>query len=75
MLNLLKKFVINRLLYVVLLVVLCLGIFPFCILFPFTMLIAEWLDKLSPSMKLASKIEWAWDVLGRPYDALVKMVG
>lgn len=71
----LKKFLINRVLYLVLLVILCLGIFPFCILFPFTMLIGKTIDKFAPTLKFASKIEWAWDIIGKPYDALVKMVG
>lgn len=75
MVNWLVKFAVNRLLYVVLLTVLCLGIFPFCILFPFTMWIGETWDKFSPSTKLASKIEWVWDIFGKPYDALVKLVG
>lgn len=73
--NWLWKFVINRLLYMVLLVVLCLGIFPFCILFPFTMWIAETWDKFLPKSKLASKIEKVWDIIGKPYDALVTLVG
>ena len=71
----LRKFVINRLLYMVLLAVLCLGIFPFCTLFPFTMWIGRTWDKFSPGSKLASKIEGAWDIVGKPYDALVKLVG
>ena len=73
--NWLLKFVINRILYMVLLVVLCLGIFPFCTLFPFTMLMGKAWDRFLPSSKLESKIEKVWDVIGRPYDALVKLVG
>ena len=69
------KFVINRLLYMVLLIVLCLGIFPFCILFPLTMSMGKAWDKLLPSTKLESKIEFVWDIIGKPYDALVKLVG
>ena len=71
----LRKFVINRLLYMVLLAVLCLGIFPFVILFPLTMRIGMMWDKFSPKAKLAAKIERAWDIIGKPYDALVKLVG
>lgn len=71
----LKKMVVNRLLYTVLLGVLCLGIFPFCTLFPFTMWIGKTWDKFSPKSKITSKIEGVWDVIGKPYDALVKLVG
>jgi hypothetical protein len=69
------KFVINRLLYMVLLIVLCLGIFPFCTLFPFTMWIGKTWDRFLPKTKLESKVEMVWDIIGRPYDALVKLVG
>ena len=73
--NWLKKFVWNRFLYMVLLTVLCIGIFPFVVLFCLTMWIGETRDKFSPTSKLASKIERAWDIIGAPYDALVKLVG
>ena len=71
----LKKFVINRLLYMVLLVVLCIGIFPFFILYFFTSWFAETWDRFSPSSKLKEKTEHVWDIIGAPYDALVKLVG
>ena len=70
-----KKFVVNRLLYSVLLAVLCLGIFPFCILFPFTMWIGRTWDSGSSKKTHAKTIEAIWDVVGRPYDKLVKLVG
>jgi len=69
------KFVVNRLLYSVLLGVLCLGIFPFCILFPFTMWIGRTWDSASSNKTHAKTIEAIWDVIGRPYDKLVKLVG
>ncbi len=75
MVNWLWKFAINRFLYAVLLVVLCLGIFPFCTLFPFTMWLGRSWDRISPSSKLESKVEKVWDIIGRPYDALVRMAG
>ena len=53
----LRKFVINWLLYMLLLIVLCLGIFAFCTLFPFTMWIGRTLDKFSPGLDLARRIE------------------
>lgn len=70
-----KKFVVNRLLYSVLLTVLCFGIFPFCTLFPFTMWIGRTWDSMSSNKTHAKKIEQVWDVIGKPYDYLVKLVG
>ena len=70
-----KKFIVNRLLYMVLLAVLCLGIFPFMVLYPLTMRIGKILGKFSGNSKLTLNIDAMWDVLGKPYDALVKMVG
>ncbi len=71
----LKKFVWNRFLYMVLLFVLCIGIFPFVVLYCFTSVVARWVDKVSPQSKFAAKTEHVWDVIGVPYDALVKLVG
>jgi hypothetical protein len=71
--NWIKKFVINRLIYMVLLTVLCLGIFPFMILYPTTMLIGEILDKFFAGSKRAAKIDKLWNIIGIPYDALVKL--
>ena len=68
-----KKFIIKRLLFFVLLMTLCLGIFPFIIFYPLTMRIGIVLGKLSGNPELASKIDAAWNVLGTPYDALAKM--
>ena len=70
-----KKFVINRFLYLVLLIVLCVGIFPFVLLFNVTVGIGRIVDKVSRKTKIGPKIERGWDVLGRPYDALVRLVG
>ncbi len=69
------KFLINRLLYVVLLIILCFGIFPFIVLYALTMSIGRVWDKFSPKSKITSKIEAVWDIIGIPYDALVKLVG
>ena len=68
-----RKFIIKRLLFMVLLLGLCLGIFPFIIFYPLTMRIGMVLGKLSANPKLASKIDAAWNILGKPYDALVEM--
>ncbi len=70
-----KKFAVNRVLYSVLLMVLCLGIFPFCTLYPFTMWIGRTWDSLSSNKAHAKNIENIWDVIGRPYDYLVNLVG
>lgn len=70
-----KKFAVNRVLYSVLLMVLCLGIFPFCTLYPFTMWIGRTWDSMSSNKTHAQNIEHVWDVIGRPYDYLVKLVG
>ena len=65
-----RKFIINRFLYIILLIILCVGIFPFMILYPLTIRIGMILGRA----KLASKIDDAWNVIGKPYDALVKLV-
>ena len=70
-----KKFLFNRLLYMALLLMVCIGIFPFVFLFAFTMWIGNTVDKFSPNIKLAAKIERIWDLIGTPYDRLVKLVG
>jgi hypothetical protein len=70
-----RKFVVNRLLYMVLLTVLCLGIFPFCTLYPFTMWVGRTWDSISSTKTHAKMIEAIWDVIGKPYDYLVKLVG
>lgn len=68
-----KKFVLSRLVYALLLFVLCLGIFPFMVLYPSSVVIAEIWDKFSPGSKSAEKINKLWDIVGNPYDALVKL--
>lgn len=70
-----KKFVLHRFLHLVLLLVLCIGIFPFVIFFNITTWIGRLLDKFSPKSGIPAKIDRVWNMLGRPYDALVKLVG
>jgi hypothetical protein len=70
-----KKFAVNRLLYMVLLTVLCLGIFPFVVFFFLTMWIGRTWDSVSSNKTHAQKIEGYWDLIGKPYDYLVKLVG
>ena len=66
---------VNGLLYMVLLTVLCLGIFSFVTFFSFIMWIGKGWDSVSSNKTQAKKIEGFWDMFGKPYDYLVKLVG
>ena len=66
---------VNGLLYMVLLTVLCLGIFSFVTFFSFIMWIGKGWDSVSSNKTHAKKIEGFWDMFGKPYDYLVKLVG
>lgn len=66
---------VNRFLYMVLLTVLCLGIFPFIVFSTLSMWIGKTWDSASSDKKHVEKIEAFWDVIGKPYDYLVKLVG
>ena len=65
----------NGLLYMVLLTVLCLGIFSFVTFFSFIMWIGKGWDSVSSNKTHAKKIEGFGDMFGKPYDYLVKLVG
>jgi hypothetical protein len=71
----LKKFLTHYVLYGALLLLLCLGIFPFVVLYSSSMSVAELLDRAFTGKKLAEKLETFWTVVGTPYDYLVKTVG
>jgi len=71
----LKKFMMHYVLYCALLLVLCLGIFPFIVLYSSSMSIAEMLDRMSKDKTRAQKLDRLWTVIGTPYDYLVKAVG
>jgi NADH:ubiquinone oxidoreductase subunit 4 (subunit M) len=71
----LKKFMMHYVLYCALLLVLCLGIFPFVVLYTSSMSIAEILDRFSKEKTNAQKLDRLWTVVGTPYDYLVKTVG
>lgn len=71
----LKKFMMHYVLYGALLLLLCLGIFPFVVLYTSSMSIAEMLDRFSKDKKRAQTVERLWTVIGKPYDYLVKTVG
>lgn len=73
--NWLKKFLTHYVLYGALLLILCLGIFPFIVLYSSSMSIAELLERFSAGNKLAQKLDNFWTIVGTPYDYLVKAVG
>jgi len=73
--NWLKRFLTHYVLYGALLLVLCLGIFPFIVLYSSSMSVAELLDRFSSGDKLAQKLDSIWTIVGRPYDYLVNTVG
>jgi len=75
MLEWVKKFILHHVLNIVLLLVLCAGIFPFVILYASSMVIARMIGRMSGNKKAAEKCEALWDMLGKPYDFLVKAVG
>lgn len=70
-----KRFLTHYVLYGALLLVLCLGIFPFIVLYSTSMSIAELLDRFSKGYKLAQKLDGFWTIVGKPYDYLVEAVG
>ena len=70
-----RKFGTHYLLYGVLLLVLCLGIFPFVVLYTGSMSIARLLDRVSSGKRRAQRLDELWTKIGRPYDYLVKAVG
>lgn len=70
-----KKFMMHYVLYGALLLLLCLGIFPFIVLFTSSMSIAEILDRFSKEKKMAQTLDRFWTMVGRPYDYLVTTVG
>lgn len=71
----LKKFMVHYVLYGALLLLLCLGIFPFVVLYTSSMSVAEILDRFSKDKKRARNLDRLWTVVGTPYDYLVKSVG
>jgi len=70
-----KEFMMHYVLYGALLLLLCLGIFPFVVLYAGSMSIARILDRFSPDKKRAQRLDRLWTVVGTPYDYLVKTVG
>jgi hypothetical protein len=73
--NWLKKFLTHYVLYGALLLLLCLGIFPFIVLYSSSTSIAKLLDRASTGGRFAQKLDSFWTVIGKPYDYLVRTVG
>jgi hypothetical protein len=71
----LKQFLTHYVLYGALLLLLCLGIFPFIVLYSSSTSLAELLDRFLPGNKLAQRLDSFWTIVGVPYDYLVKTVG
>jgi len=67
MFGLLTKLFRHYLIFFVILIIVCAGIFPFTILYPLTKLISQLFGK-----KFSQKVEKWWDFIGRPYDYLAK---
>lgn len=70
-----KKFFEHYVLYFALLLVLCLGIFPFIVTYSSSIAIAKLLDRFSKGNKFAEALDRFWTAIGKPYDYLVKTVG
>ena len=70
-----KRFMTHYVLYAALLLVLCLGIFPFIILYSSSMALARLLDRFSSRKTLAPAVDRVWTKIGVPYDYLVKAAG
>lgn len=75
MFNWLKKFLMHHVLYALLLLVLCLGIFPFIVLYTSSMSIAELIGRFSGNKRLAETVDRVWTKIGMPYDYLVQAAG
>jgi len=71
----LMTFLKQRVLYGCLLLVLCLGIFPFIVFYSSSMSIAEMLDRFLSGHKFAQRLDGVWTTIGIPYDYLVKAAG
>jgi hypothetical protein len=70
--GLLTKLFRHYLIFFVILVIVCAGIFPFVVLYPLTNLIGQLLDSIFKGKKISRNIERWWDVMGRPYDFLAQ---
>jgi len=65
--NIAKRYLV----YIPLLFGLCMGIFPFVILYTTSLGIGLFLDAVFPSKRYGKRLDNMWDILGKPYDFLV----
>jgi hypothetical protein len=72
MFGLLTKVLKHYLIFIFILTIVCIGVFPFVILYPTSLLIGSVLDTLLRNKNASQKIDRAWDVLGAPYEYLLK---
>ena len=71
MIDTIRRMTKRYLVYIPLLVGVCIGIFPFVILYTMSLGIGSLLDTIFPNKRLGQKLDHMWDVLGEPYDYLV----
>jgi hypothetical protein len=74
MFGLLIKVLKHYLIFIFILTIVCIGVFPFVVLYPTSILIGKILDTLLRSKNVSQKIDRVWDVLGTPYDFLLKVL-
>ncbi len=72
MFGLLTKVLKHYLIFIFILTIVCIGVFPFVVLYPTSLLIGSVLDTLFRNKNASQKIDRAWDVLGAPYEYLLK---
>jgi len=71
MLDTVRNMTKRYLVYIPLLIGVCIGIFPFVILYTLSLGIGQLLDAIFPHKRYGQKLDHMWDVLGKPYDYLV----
>lgn len=72
MLALLAKVFKHYVIFVFILTIVCVGVFPFVILYPTSLLIGSILDTMFRNKNMSEKIDRAWNVIGTPYEYLLK---
>jgi hypothetical protein len=74
MFGLLTKVLKHYLIFIFILTIVCVGVFPFVVLYPTSLLIGSVLDTLFRNKNVSQKIDRGWDVLGAPYEYLLKIL-
>jgi hypothetical protein len=72
MLAALKKAVVHYPAYFLLILILCVAIFPVVILYGISSPLGKFLDTVFPRQKFGEKMENVWTAIGKPYDAALK---